>query len=390
MAPELTVGLVLGGYFGLGVALHLLLWLVACLQSCICPARWPDVELRNKRKSEGGEEAIQGQGHECYEYDTPGWPPYALFKVVFGLCTGLLTFRLLSFILFFGLTGLTVRVGTFFRRGSFMHRFCNSSFAVLSRMLCNLSACYVIQVFHGERLDWVGRPGRHPVVVPNHISMIEAFSMNWLTWVMAGCVAKSQLSIPGVGAAADFVNGVVVDTKDPNVKEKVNAGILQYVNNQPDEKGKLPHSKAFVIYPEGVTNSQRGLFRFNTGAFTPGQPVQPIVQRFPYKFMNPAWVSDSRVSKGNDMPWLFFRYMSQFTMPLQVKVCEIWEPNEAEKADPFLFAGNVQNYMGLQLGIPVTSTSNKILREAGGPFDLKKQSQVQPENGDADRTIAVS
>ncbi|CAJ1354393.1 unnamed protein product, partial [Effrenium voratum] len=303
--------------------------------------------------------AIQGQGHECYEYDTPGWPPYALFKVVFGLCTGLLTFRLLSFILFFGLTGLTVRVGTFFRRGSFMHRFCNSSFAVLSRMLCNLSACYVIQVFHAERLHWVGRPGRHPVVVPNHISMIEAFSMNWLTWVMAGCVAKSQLSIPGVGAAADFVNGVVVDTKDPNVKEKVNAGILQYVNNQPDEKGKLPHSKAFVIYPEGVTNSQRGLFRFNTGAFTPGQPVQPIVQRFPYKFM-------------------------------QVKVCEIWEPNEAEKADPFLFAGNVQNYMGLQLGIPVTSTSNKILREAGGPFDLKKQSQVQPENGDADRTIAVS
>ena len=25
---------------------------------------------------------------------------------------------------------------------------------------------------------------------------------------------------------------------------------------------------------------------FNTGAFAPGVPVQPIVQRFPYKFMS--------------------------------------------------------------------------------------------------------
>ena len=32
------------------------------------------------------------------------------------------------------------------------------------------------EVFHGERLHWVGRPGRHPVVVPNHISMIEVAS----------------------------------------------------------------------------------------------------------------------------------------------------------------------------------------------------------------------
>ena len=27
-------------------------------------------------------QAKVGAGHECYEYDTPGWPPYAVFKLV--------------------------------------------------------------------------------------------------------------------------------------------------------------------------------------------------------------------------------------------------------------------------------------------------------------------
>ena len=31
------------------------------------------------------------------------------------------------------------------------------------------------QVFHKERLDWIGRPGKHPVLVPNHISMLEVW-----------------------------------------------------------------------------------------------------------------------------------------------------------------------------------------------------------------------
>eukprot|EP00435_Cladocopium_sp_Y103_P015954 s539_g3.t3 len=61
-----------------------------------------------------------------------------------------------------------------------------------------------------------------------------------------------------------------------------------------------------------------------------------------------------------------------------VKICEIWEPNEAEKVDAVLYASNVQNYMALELGIAVTNTSNKILRQKGGPFDLKA-SQVHPE-----------
>lgn len=374
----MVVGLVIAGYFGFGFVFHLLLWFVALLQNCFCPYRWPDLSLQNKRKSDGGEEAKVGAGHECYEYDTPGWPPYAVFKLVLSLCTGLLLFRLISFVVVFAVVALNVKIGCYFAPFSCGHRFCNANFALLSRLLCNLSSCYTIQVFHRERLKWMGQAGNHPVVVPNHINMLEAFSLEYITWGMSGCVAKSQFSIPGVKSACQFSNGVAVDTKDKDVKQKVNAGIMKFVVNEPDERGQYPYSRAFVIYPEGITNSQNGLFRFNTGAFAPGVPVQPIVQRFPYKFMNPAWVSDSRVGPGNDLPWMMLRYMSQFNITLQVKICEIWEPNEAEKVDPVLYASNVQNYMALELGIAVTNTSNKILRQKGGPFDLKA-SQVHPE-----------
>ncbi|CAK8998519.1 unnamed protein product [Durusdinium trenchii] len=373
----MVVGWIIAGYFGCGFLLHLLLWLCAWLQSLCCPRRWPDVAVQNKRKSEGGEQAIVGAGHECYEYDTPGWPPYALFKVVFAICTGLLPFRLISFVLVFCLTILTVWSGCYCKPFSCPHRICNAGFALLSRLLCNLSAVYTVQVFHKERLDWIGRPGKHPVLVPNHISMLEAFYLEYLTWGMSGCVAKSQFAIPGVRSATQFSNAVAVDTKDKDVKQKVNEGILKFVHNEPDEKGRYPCGRAFVIYPEGITNSQRGLFRFNTGAFATGMAVQPVVQRFPYKYMNPAWVSDSRISRGNDLPWMMLRYMSQFHVPMQVKICEIWEPIEAERNDAVLYASNVQNFMALQLGIAVTNTGNKILRQKGGPFDLKS-SQVQP------------
>lgn len=70
-------------------------------------------------------------------------------------------------------------------------------------VLCNLSSCYTIQagqrrgnslqlvtnsflrcgtceVFHPERLKWIGQPGSHPVIVPNHITMIEAAQLHSL------------------------------------------------------------------------------------------------------------------------------------------------------------------------------------------------------------------
>lgn len=358
-------------YFRVGLGLHCALWISELVRTTLFPRSWPDVLIGNKRKSEGGSEAPLGKGDEPYDYDTAAWTPYAIFKLVFALATGLLPVRLLGFVCFFLAAIVVVTLTASFSPNSIPYQVLNTCFVCLCKMLCNSCACYVSEVQGKDRLHWVGKPGPHPILVPNHITLIEAFHMHWLTGGMSGCMAKSQLSNPGFGPLCKFLNVVIVDNKNPNAKDEVTAGITKFAENASD-RGCYNYSRAFTIYPEGITNSQKGLFRFNTGAFAPGKPVLPVVQRFPYTHMNPAWVSKSKISAGNDLPLLLIRYMSQFTMPIQVKFLEVWEPSEAEKQDAMIYANNLQNYMALQLGCCVTNTSNKILREAGGPFDLKK------------------
>jgi len=178
---------------------------------------------------------------------------------------------------------------------------------------------------------------------------------------------------------AKFLTVIVADPKDPNTKEKTIQGILKFVENAPNDQGRYPYAGAFTIYPEGITGSQHGLFRFNTGAFAPGKAILPCVQRFPYSHMNPGWVSKSKISAGNYGFAQIVRYMSQFTMPLQVKFLELYEPSEAECKEPVVFANNVQNLMALQLGTVTTDTSNKILREKSGPFDFRKKEKPAVE-----------
>lgn len=61
------------------------------------------------------------------------------------------------------------------------------------------------------------------------------------------------------------------------------------VLNEPDDRGRYPHSSAFVIYPEGITNSQRGLFRC----------LETVVSRVGYPQLGiPSWVSHGSPLKG--------------------------------------------------------------------------------------------
>ena len=61
-----------------------------------------------------------------------------------------------------------------------------------------------------------------------------------------------------------------------------------------------------AIFPEGTCNNQRGLNVFKAGAFLPGVPVQPVVFRFPWRYMDPCYVRD-----GPNLAWLAIRLMSQ-------------------------------------------------------------------------------
>ncbi|CAE7581777.1 lpcat1, partial [Symbiodinium pilosum] len=49
----------------------------------------------------------------------------------------------------------------------------NVIFHVLMKLLCTTCASYVSEVFNAEGLAWVQKPGPHPILVPNHVSLVE-------------------------------------------------------------------------------------------------------------------------------------------------------------------------------------------------------------------------
>lgn len=49
---------------------------------------------------------------------------------------------------------------------------------------------------------------------------------------------------------------------------------------------RWPH---VILFPEGTTTNGKALISFKTGAFSPGLPVQPMVIKYPHKYVNPCW-----------------------------------------------------------------------------------------------------
>lgn len=49
---------------------------------------------------------------------------------------------------------------------------------------------------------------------------------------------------------------------------------------------KWPH---VMLFPEGTTTNGKAIISFKTGAFSPGLPVQPMVIKYPHKYVNPCW-----------------------------------------------------------------------------------------------------
>merc|ERR1712032_1223654 len=104
------------------------------------------------------------------------------------------------------------------------------------------------------------------------------------------------------------------------------------------------------VFPEATTKGAKCLVKFRTGAFVSGEPVQPIVLRYPERL---AWVETSIVQH-------IFRAMTQWFNFVEVTWLPVYVPNAAEQADPQLYANNVQAAMAEKLELPPESVSSTI------------------------------
>lgn len=177
--------------------------------------------------------------------------------------------------------------------------------------------------------------------------------------------------LPLAGVAFKAMQAVGVDRTDRNAKDQAIDHLIKHAAN--------PKQRHLIIFPEGTCTNRKALITFKRGAFTPGQPVQPVCLEWPWTGFDLTWTA------GGPSRFLLAMHAAvQPVLKLKVTFLPVYYPNEEEKRDSNLYARNVRSVMAEQLGIPCTNHSYEdmfLAKEArklrfpldkNVPFELKE------------------
>lgn len=182
-----------------------------------------------------------------------------------------------------------------------------------------------------EQAKELERPG---AIVSNHISYLDILyhmSSSFPSFVAKRSVAK----LPLVGLISKCLGCVYVqrESKSPDFK-----GVSGVVNERIREAHQNKSAPIMLLFPEGTTTNGDFLLPFKSGAFLAGAPVQPVILRYPYQRLSPAWDSISGVRHVIFLLCQFVNYVEATWLP-------VYYPSQQEKDDPRLYAENVRRLM---------------------------------------------
>ena len=151
-------------------------------------------------------------------------------------------------------------------------------------------------------------------------------------WIMARALAAQQ--------------NIMVDRSDAEDAARAKRRIQQRA--RPNNRW----GKRLLIFAEGTTTNRTSLIRFRSGAFIPGEPVQPIVLHWEHAI---GWTKGS-----TNRALLAIRSIAQPRTRVTAEFLPVYYPTAEEKTDPYLFAKNVRSYIAKRLNnISVTEFSFK-------------------------------
>lgn len=182
--------------------------------------------------------------------------------------------------------------------------------------------------YHGEAAGPTDE-GWNPPIVCNHQSFadIPVLAARGHT----AFIAKAGISkVPFMRAIAALWEVVLVKRKSTDSRQQLQDDLRRRCR---DVEAPCP-----VIFSEGSTTNGRGIMKFRPGIFRLARPVQPVLLNYPHKHCNLAWDTCT-------ISYLLWRSMSQFTIPVDMYYLPLYEPNDAEREDPNLFAENVRQAM---------------------------------------------
>ncbi|EZA60162.1 1-acylglycerophosphocholine O-acyltransferase [Ooceraea biroi] len=160
---------------------------------------------------------------------------------------------------------------------------------------------------------------------------------------------------PFIGKLINYTQPVYVWREDPNSRQNTIKEIIERTTSKED----WPQ---VMIFPEGTCTNRSCLITFKSGAFYPGVPVQPVCIRYPNKLDTVTWTWE-----GPGALKLLWLTLTQLNSSCEIEFLPVYNPSEAEKLDPKLYANNVRRLMAEALKIPVsdyTYDDCRIIRKA--------------------------
>jgi len=185
-----------------------------------------------------------------------------------------------------------------------------------------------------------------------------------------GFSAEAERHRPILGIFGLCLEFIYVDYDDPNSKRAAING-SKFRSTSPD------WATMFQVFAgEGTTHSGRELLQIKKGACVPGAPIQPYILTFPEwidaivgnvgRKRNAergsgwaGWCEDSNLLQ------LIWYQLTTPWQPMTVTVLPAVYPSAAEKADPSLFANNIQKLMSEASGLPISLLNNTDCNLAG-------------------------
>lgn len=181
-----------------------------------------------------------------------------------------------------------------------------------------------------------------PLIVSNHMCYLDGLVLAAVFGAPKIIAKEGTLSAPVIGLFAGEIGVIEVNRSDKASRTKTLDAIRHHVAEW------RPGSRPLLLFPEGTTSNGDGILHFRKGAFVPGAPVRPVVLTYTGSW-HPANTNFKTTSSGeleptNDLEWCK-QFLGHFVHSLQVLVLRPYEPSEAERADPQLYADNVHALM---------------------------------------------
>jgi len=183
------------------------------------------------------------------------------------------------------------------------------------------------------------------IVCGPHLSNVDVFMIQYAFGsLLAGVGDVDILRAPVVARLGVASQGIFVNLKSDASRKACKEAIAARASSSWT-------GRPLMIFPEGRITNGKALIQFKLGAFIPGQPVLPVILRYPNRYFD---LTGASRANGAGALWPV-RLMTQVYNRCQVEVLDVCAPKLLET--PEQFAERVRGLMANELGVPTTEHS---------------------------------